>query len=193
MCFCVGAQQPASWCVIVIVMRITLRKASFCSRCLLIRGRRWSVSADIPSLSWLPHQSSSRRYSCSRLSNTLHTWTDTKTRWHSCSQLRHEKTQTLSMCVGWVLEVVPAQMSCRRPLTHWPASGGPPSSASTAASERPLSQHSFGLPLDHSDLPVAPSGREEERIRQRWREIHAHDVQPATPPGTRNAEVQYAG
>lgn len=56
----------------------TLRKASFCSRCLLIRGRRWSQSDDIPSLSWLPHQSSSRRYSCSRLSNTLHTWRYTK-------------------------------------------------------------------------------------------------------------------
>lgn len=52
---------------------VTLRKASFCSRCLLMRGRTWSISAEDPSLSWAPHQSSSRRYSCSRLSSTLHT------------------------------------------------------------------------------------------------------------------------
>lgn len=34
----------------------------------------WSISAAGPSLSRPPHQSSSRLYSCSRLSSTLHTW-----------------------------------------------------------------------------------------------------------------------
>lgn len=53
---------------------LTLRKASFCSRCLLIIGVTWSDSLFGPSLSAPPHQSSSRLYSCSRLSNTLHTW-----------------------------------------------------------------------------------------------------------------------
>lgn len=85
---------------------ITLRKASFCSRCLLIRGRRWSQSADIPSLSWLPHQSSSRRYSCSRLSNTLHTWTDIKSWWHhnstpapSLDMRKHKLWESVLWCV----------------------------------------------------------------------------------------------
>ncbi len=196
-CVCVGAcflmWDNERW--------ITLRKASFCSRCLLIRGRRWSQSADIPSLSWLPHQSSSRRYSCSRLSNTLHTWIDTKIWGYQNSapapSLDMKLTKLTKMCVMMFVWGVPVQTSCRRPQRHWQASGGPPSSASTAASELPLSQHSFELPLDHSDLPVAPSGRgeeeERERIRQRWRVIHGHDEQPATPPGTRNVEVQYVG
>lgn len=61
-----------------LVHHFTFRKASFCSRCLLIRGPKWSLSAELPSLSKLPHQSSSRRYSCSRLSSTLHTYRDTK-------------------------------------------------------------------------------------------------------------------
>lgn len=52
---------------------VTLRKASFCSRCLLIMGVTWSVSQLGPSLSAPPHQSSSLLYSCSKLSNTLHT------------------------------------------------------------------------------------------------------------------------
>ncbi len=63
-------------CVCVCVCeraRCTLRKASFCSRCLLMRGLTWSVSAVEPNLSWPPHQSSSLLYSSSRLSNTLHT------------------------------------------------------------------------------------------------------------------------
>lgn len=34
----------------------------------------WSISAAGPSLSRPPHQSSSRLYSCSRLSSTLQTW-----------------------------------------------------------------------------------------------------------------------
>lgn len=59
---------------------VTLRKASFCSRCLLIMGVTWSVSQLGPSLSAPPHQSSSRLYSCSRLSNTLHTCS-TERRW----------------------------------------------------------------------------------------------------------------
>ena len=54
--------------------RITLRKASFCSRCLLIMGVTWSDSLFGPSLSAPAHQSSSILYSCSRLSNTLQTW-----------------------------------------------------------------------------------------------------------------------
>lgn len=52
----------------------TFRKASFCSRCLLIIGVTWSVSELGPSLSAPPHQSSSLLYSCSRLSRTLQTW-----------------------------------------------------------------------------------------------------------------------
>lgn len=57
----------------------TLRKASFCSRCLLIMGVTWSDSEFGPSLSVPPHQSSSRLYSCSKLSSTLHTC-----RTHTC-------------------------------------------------------------------------------------------------------------
>lgn len=57
---------------------------------------------------------------------------------------------------------IPAPMSYRRPQMHWQASGGPPSSASTAASEQPLSQHNYELPLDHSDLPAASSGRQKK-------------------------------
>lgn len=53
---------------------LTFRNASFCSRCLLIMGVTWSVSELGPSLSAPPHQSSSRLYSCSRLSSTLHTY-----------------------------------------------------------------------------------------------------------------------
>lgn len=53
--------------------RHTLRKASFCSRCLLIKGMTWSISDAGPSLSRPPHQSSSLRYSCSKLSSTLQT------------------------------------------------------------------------------------------------------------------------
>ena len=57
-----------------VCLYVTLRKASFCSRCLLIMGVTWSVSQLGPSLSAPPHQSSSLLYSCSRLSNTLHTF-----------------------------------------------------------------------------------------------------------------------
>lgn len=56
------------------VPNLTFRNASFCSRCLLIMGVTWSVSELGPSLSAPPHQSSSRLYSCSRLSSTLHTF-----------------------------------------------------------------------------------------------------------------------
>lgn len=128
---------------------ITLRKASFCSRCLLIRGRRWSLSADIPSLSWLPHQSSSRRYSCSRLSNTLHTWTRHKELvtplQHLWSKLRLNSTSE------WVW-VVPVQTSCRRPQRRWPAWGGPPSSASAAASGLLPSSHTKKISLQQAPL-----------------------------------------
>ena len=44
---------------------LTLRKASFCSMCLLMRGSSCSGCLSPP-----PHQSSSLRYSCSRLSST---------------------------------------------------------------------------------------------------------------------------
>lgn len=157
---------------------LTLRKASFCSRCLLIRGRRWSLSADIPSLSWLPHQSSSRRYSCSRLSNTLHTWTGPESQ-----RRRHNRHRLGESVCGRA----PAQTSCRRPQRHWRASSGPPSSASAAASERPLSQHSFGSPLDRSVPPAEPSGSEEavegNTVRQRQRRVKGgHDEHPVVSP-----------
>lgn len=131
---------------------LTLRKASFCSRCLLINGRRWSLSVEVPSLSWLPHQSSSRRYSCSRLSNTLQTWTHQKT---SFCHLNHlDKLPNLYFRKHFV----PAPTFCRRLRRRWQASGGPPSSASAVASGRPLSRHSLGSPLDRSDRPGASSG-----------------------------------
>lgn len=63
-----------SWKRSIFLLFVTLRKASFCSRCLLIIGVTWSDSLFGPSLSAPPHQSSSLLYSCSRLSSTLHTW-----------------------------------------------------------------------------------------------------------------------
>lgn len=62
---------------------VTLRKASFCSKCLLIIGVTWSVSQLGPSLSPPPHQSSSRLYSCSRLSSTLQTFPDKRLAYHT--------------------------------------------------------------------------------------------------------------
>ncbi len=62
-------ENPSAWVYVL----GTLRKASFCSRCLLIMGVTWSDSEFGPSLSVPPHQSSSRLYSCSKLSSTLHT------------------------------------------------------------------------------------------------------------------------
>lgn len=49
--------------------QLTFRKASFCSMCLLMSGSSCSGRR-----SPAKHQSSSRRYSCSRLSRTPHTW-----------------------------------------------------------------------------------------------------------------------
>lgn len=66
-------QRPCGPQSISVTQPYTFRKASFCSRCLLIMGVTWSVSELGPSLSAPPHQSSSLLYSCSRLSRTLQT------------------------------------------------------------------------------------------------------------------------
>lgn len=71
-----------------------------------------------------------------------------------------KKTRTVTVEFAWS---APVQMSCRRLRMHWPASDGPPSLASVAASERQPSQHSFELPLDHNDSPVASSDKRSKR------------------------------
>ena len=76
----------------------TFRKASFCSRCLLIIGVTWSVSELGPSLSAPPHQSSSLLYSCSRLSRTLHTCEQKSGRLRVASRRRMAQSRISGKC-----------------------------------------------------------------------------------------------
>lgn len=91
---------------------ITFRKASFCSRCLLIIGVTWSVSELGPSLSAPPHQSSSLLYSCSRLSKTLQTYEKEK------GQVINIKTTSIHLPPAAQIWQLPQKSYCKH-LVRW--------------------------------------------------------------------------
>lgn len=120
-------------------------------------GVTWSVSQLGPSLSAPPHQSSSLLYSCSKLSNTLHTCWEKRAVSCVCVDCRGDGKANSSL--------IPVQRSCRRRQRHWQAWVGPPSSAWAVASVKPRSRHSLwsgpcrsGWPEAEPPLSAEPAG-----------------------------------